>query len=123
MKTNLSKQTKYFRKIFSAEKKDFVLIEFDPFAKANWIYAQIDATIRTTFYKYDIQIPPFVIVEELTHYIVLYIVRPKVTTEKELCQWVDKYIYIQDELNRQAKCNSNEYEDTEDWIKYEFKIL
>lgn len=122
MKTNLSKQTKYFWKEYNKDKMEFELIEI-PFNKENWFYVQIDATIRTTFLKYNFPLPPYVIVEKLTHYMTFYIVRDKIKNKKELLRWYEKCLCIKSDLDIQAKCNSTIEEDGEDWVKYEFKIF
>jgi len=122
MKTDLSKQTKYFWKEYNKDTREFQLIEI-PFNKENWFYVQIDATIRTTFYKYDFQIPSFVIVEKLTHYMTFYIVRDKIENEKELLKWQEEWICIKSDLDIQAKRNSTDEEDDEDWIHFEFKLI
>ena len=122
MRTNLSKQTKYFWKEYNKDKMEFELIEI-PFNKENWFYVQIDATIRTTFLKYNFPLPPYVIVEKLTHYMTFYIIRDKIKNKKELLNWHEKYLYIKSDLDIQAKCNSTDEEDDEDWVHFEFKLL
>ena len=122
MKTDLSKQTKYFWKEYNKDKMEFELKEI-PFNKDTWFYAQVDATIRTAFLKYDFPIPPYVIDEKLTHYMTFYIIRDKIKNEKELLKWQEKYVCIKSDLDIQAKCNSTEIEDDEDWIIYNFEII
>lgn len=122
MKTDLSKQTKYFWKEYNKDTMEFELKEI-PFNKDTWFYAQVDATIRTAFLKYDFPIPPYVIVEKLTHYMTFYIIRDKIKNEKELLKWQEKWVCIKSDLDIQAKCNSTEIEDDEDWIIYSFEII
>ena len=122
MKTNLRKQTKYFWKEYNKDKMEFELIEI-PFNKENWFYVQIDATIRTAFLKYNFPLPPYVIVEKLTHYMTFYIVRDKIKNKKELLKWQEKCLCIKSDLDIQAKCNSTDEEDDEDWVHFEFKIM
>jgi len=122
MKTDLSKQTKYFWKEYNKDTMEFELKEI-PFNKDTWFYAQVDATIRTAFLKYDFPIPPYVIVEKLTHHMTFYIIRDKIKNEKELLKWQEKCVCIKSDLDIQAKCNSIEIEDDEDWIIYSFEIL
>lgn len=122
MKTDLSKQTKYFWKEYNKDKMEFELKEI-PFNKDTWFYAQVDATIRTAFLKYDFPIPPYVIVEKLTHYMTFYIIRDKIKNEKELLKWQEKWVCIKSDLDIQAKCNSTEIEDDENWIIYNFEII
>ena len=122
MKTDLSKQTKYFWKEYNKNKMEFELIEI-PFNKENWFYVQIDATIRTAFLKYNFPLPPYVIVEKLTHYMTFYIVRDKIKDKKELLYWQEKCLCIKSDLDIQAKCNSTNEEDDEDWVHFEFKLI
>lgn len=122
MKTDLSKQTKYFWKEYNKDTMEFELKEI-PFNKDTWFYVQVDATIRTAFLKYDFPIPPYVIVEKLTHYMTFYIIRDKIKNEKELLKWQEKWACIKSDLDIQAKCNSTEIEDDEDWIIYNFEII
>lgn len=122
MKTDLSKQTKYFKQYFSSKTLEFELEEI-PLGRDTWWYVQVDATIRTTFLKYNLPLPKYVIVENLTHYITFKIFREAIKNENELQEWNKKWIYVYDELKHQAECNSNDMEDDEYWIKYEFKLL
>ena len=122
MKTNLSKQTKYYRRIYNRELMEFELEEI-PLNRDNWYYVQLDATVRTAFLKYKCPLPKYGIFEELNHYIVINLVRDNIKNTKDLFQWYKSYPHIKNELDLQAKCNSSDMEDTEDWIKYEFKIM
>ena len=122
MKTDLSKQTKYFWKEYNKDKMEFELIEI-PFNKENWFYVQIDATIRTTFLKYNFHLPSYVIVEKLTHYMTFYIIRDNIKKQKELLKWQEKWICIKSDLDIQAKCNSTDEEDDENWVHFEFKLI
>ena len=123
MKTKLNKQTRYFTKVFDSEIGDFILNEINPFTPENWTYAQIDATIRTAFYKYNLEISPYVVIEELTHYVILKVFRGNISSVKNLAEYEKNLIYVQDELNISARANSTDEDECEDWIKYEFKIL
>jgi len=122
MKTDLSKQTKYFWKEYNQDKREFELIEIH-FNRENWFFAQVDASIRTAFYKYNFPIPPYVIVEKLEHYITFYIVRDKIKNQKELLEWSEKWLFVKSDLDIQAKCNSSDMEDDEYWVHYEFKLI
>ena len=122
MKTDLSKQTKYFWKEYNQDKREFELIEIH-FNHENWFFAQVDASIRTAFYKYNFPIPPYVIVEKLEHYITFYIVRDKIKNQKELLEWSEKWLFVKSDLDIQAKCNSSDMEDDEYWVHYEFKLI
>jgi hypothetical protein len=120
MKTNLSKQTKYFRKIYNKEILKFELVEI-PLNWDNWYYVQIDASVRTTFLKYNCPLPKYAIIEELSRHTIINLFRETIRNTKDLLRWHEKYICIKSDLDIQAKCNSNEFEDN--WIRYEFKLL
>ena len=122
MKTDSHNYTKYFLKEYNQFTQKFELIEIH-FNRENWFFAQVDASIRTIFYKYDFPIPPYVIVEKLDHHITLYIVRDKINNQKELLEWSKKLLFIQSDLDIQAKCNSSNMEDDEYWVHYEFKLI
>ena len=122
MKTNLSKQTKYFRKIYNKELMEFELEEI-PLNRNNWYYVQLDATIRTTFLKYNCPLPKYGIIEELAHYTTITLFRDNIKNKKDLINWFEKSLYIKSDLDIQAKCNSTDIEDDENWLTYEFKIL
>ena len=123
MKTDLSKQTKYFKQVFNKKTLKFDLEEI-PLGRDTWWYVQIDASIRYAFSKHNLPIPKYVIVEELTHYITFKIFRENIKNSKELDEWNQKWIYVFDELKFQAQCNSSdEIDDPEYWVKYEFKFL
>ena len=122
MKTDSHNYTKYFLKEYNQFTQKFELIEIH-FNRENWFFAQVDASIRTIFYKYDFPIPPYVIVEKLDHHITLYIARDKINNQKELLEWSKKLLFIQSDLDIQAKCNSSNMEDDEYWVHYEFKLI
>lgn len=122
MKTNLSKQTKYFRKVYNKELMEFELEEI-PLNRNNWYYVQLDATIRTTFLKYNCSLPKYGIIEELAHYTTITLFRDNIKNKKDLMNWFEKSLYIKSDLDIQAKCNSTDIEDDENWLTYEFKIL
>lgn len=122
MKTNLSKQTKYYRRIYNRDLSKFELKEI-PLNRDNWYYVQLDATVRTTFLIYDCPLPKYGIIEELTHYIIINLFRDDLKNENDLNKWLEKSICIQSDLDLQAKCNSTSIEDIDDWIEYKFNIL
>ena len=123
MKTDLNKQTKYFKNVFNSNKHLFELKEI-PLCIDNWWYVQLDATIRTTFLKYGFPLPKYVVLDELTHYTIINVFRSSIKNEKELLQWKEKYIYVLDELKHQADFNSIDSEDDEtNFIRYEFKLM
>ena len=123
MKTNLSKQTKYYRNIYNSEKRNFELEEI-PLNKENWFYVQLDGSIRYAFLKYHCSLPKYVIIEDLSHEITINIFRETIKNDKELLHWKEKWLYIYDELDHQAKCNSIDNEDDEvNYIRYVFKFL
>ena len=122
MKTDSHNYTKYFLKEYNQCTQKFELIEIH-FNRENWFFAQVDASIRTIFYKYNFPIPPYVIVEKLDHHITLYIVRDKINNQKELLEWSKKWFFVQSDLDIQAKGNSSDIEDDEYWVHYEFKLI
>ena len=124
-KTNLYKQTKYFKQIFNRETLKFELKEI-PLGRDTWFYVQVDATIRTTFLTYDLPLPKYVIVEELSNETIFKIFRETIKNPKELQEWNQKWIYVFDDLKHQAECNSStpwEDENNETYMKFEFKLL
>lgn len=122
MKIDYDKQTKYFKQFFNKETSEFDLKEI-PLGRDTWWYIQVDASIRYAFSKYNIPIPKYVVVEELSHYITFKIFRENIKNQKELREWNKKWIYVFDELKHQAECNSNLEKENEYWVKYEFKLL
>ena len=122
MKTDSRNYTKYFLKEYNQCTQKFELIEIY-FNRENWFFAQVDASLRTIFYKYNFPIPPYVIAEKLDHHITLYIVRDKINSQKELLEWSKKWFFVQSDLDIQAKCNSSNMEDDEYWVHYEFKLI
>ena len=122
MKTDSPNYAKYFLKEYNQCTQKFELIEIH-FNRENWFFTQIDASIRTIFYKYNFPIPSYVIVEKLDHHITLYIVRDKINNQKELLEWSKKWFFVQSDLDIQAKCNSSNIEDDEYWVHYEFKLI
>ena len=122
MKTNLSKQTKYYRKIYNKELMVFELEEI-PLNRDNWFYVQLDATVRTTFFKYNCPLPKYGIIEELTHNTTINLFRDNIKNKNDLMNWFEKSFYIKSDLDIQAKCNSTDIEDDENWIHYEFKLF
>ena len=122
------KETKYYFVDF-AIKPDLTEInpeEIKGFVKdgkstENWIFMQIDGTIKYTFGKYGMPYPKYVFVNrnykrigEMT----LTLVRDGVKTLEEALFWNTQKIFVQEELNRQAKFNSDE-----DGLKFEFVII
>lgn len=122
MKTDSPNYTKYFLKEYNQCTQKFELIEIH-FNRENWFFAQVDASIRTIFYKYNFPIPPYVIVEKLDHHITLYIVRDKINSQKELLEWSKKWFFVQSDLDIQAKGNSSNMKYDEYWVHYEFKLI
>ena len=98
-------------------------LEEIPLNRDNWYYVQLDASVRTVFLKYNCPLPKYGIIEELTHYTIINLVRDNVKSEKDLLHWYKNRSNIQSDLDIQAKCNSNDIEENENWIKYEFKII
>ena len=50
MKTDLSKQTKYFKQVFNQKTLKFDLEEI-PLGRNTWWYVQVDSSIRYAFFK------------------------------------------------------------------------
>lgn len=119
---NIKDQIKYYKKYFNQDKKDFIYEEI-PLNKENWWYVQVDASIRFAFLKYHFKLPRQVVITFTSHYTYINIFRAPINTVNQLKKWEEKYLWVLDELNQQAKCNSNEFGDDEDCIKYEFKLL
>ena len=123
-----SKETKYYfvdfaikpdlREINPEEIKGFVK---DGKATENWIFMQIDGTIKYTFGKYGMPYPKYVFVNRSykdTGEMALTIVRDNVNNLEDALFWNVQRIFVQDELNRQAKSNSDE-----DGLEYKFVII
>lgn len=99
------------------------IVEFvkDGKATENWVFAQIDGTIRFVFGRYNMPYPKYVFVNrnyKRTYEMTLTIVRENVKNEKEAMFWNVQRIFIQDELNRQAESNSDD-----EGLKYKFEII
>ena len=97
MKTDLSKQTKYFKQVFNQKTLNFDLEEI-PLGRDTWWYVQVDSSIRYAFLKYNLQLPKYVVLDELKHRIIINIFRSSIKNTKELLQWKEKFIYLLDEL-------------------------
>ena len=123
-----SKETKYYfidfaiksdlSEINPEEIKGFVK---DGKATENWIFMQIDGTIKYTFGKYGMPYPKYVFVNRNYNRIgemTLTLVRDDVKTLNEALFWNTQKIFVQEELNRQAKFNSDE-----DGLNFEFIII
>jgi len=115
-------QTKYYKNLYNSKLGNFELIEI-PLNKDNWWYVQLDASIRFAFMKYIGLIPKTVIIEQSSHYTTIKIIRPNFNNLEEVNIWLQNRIFILDELNQQAKCNSTDNEDNEDWVIYNFEII
>jgi len=115
-------QTKYYKNLYNSKLGNFELIEI-PLNKDNWWYVQLDASIRFAFMKYIGLIPETVIIEPSSHYTTIKIIRPNFNNLEEVNIWLQNRIFILDELNQQAKCNSTDHEDNEDWVIYNFEII
>ena len=124
----MTQETKYYfidfaikpdlSEINPEEIKEFVK---DGKVTENWIFMQIDGTIKFVFDKYGIPFPKYVFVNrnykdegEMT----LTIVRDNVNKLEDALFWNVQKIFVQEALNRQAKSNSDE-----DGLKFEFVII
>lgn len=125
----MAKKTKYYfidfairadlKEINPEEIKGFVK---DGKATPNWIFIQINATIRYVFGKYDMPCPKYVFVNrdyKRTGEMTLTIVRDNFKNEKEAMFWDVQKMYIQNELDAQAISNSDE----EGGMVYKFEII
>jgi hypothetical protein len=124
----MAKGTKYYfidfairtdlKEINPEEIKGFVK---DGKATENWIFMQIDGTIKYTFGKYGMPYPKYVFVNRNYNRIremTLTLVRDNVKTLEEALFWNTQKIFVQEELNRQAKFNSDE-----NGLNFEFVII
>lgn len=88
----------------------------------NWIFMQIDGSVRCAFGKYNMPYPKYCFVNrnyKRTGEMWLTLVRDNFKNEKEAMFWNTQRIFVQDELNHQAWANSDE----EDGIVYKFEII
>ena len=122
MKTDLSKQTKYFKQVFNQKTLNFDLEEI-PLGRNTWWYVQVDSSIRYAFLKHNLQLPKYVVVEDVTHYITFKIYRENIKNFKELQEYNEKLKYVFYELKMQADCNSSDSDEDDYWVKYEFKLM
>ena len=113
-------QTKYYKNLYNSKLGKFELIEI-PLNKDNWWYVQLDASIRFAFMKYIGLIPEIVVIEQSTHYTNIKIIRPNFNNLEEVNIWLQKRLYIVDELNNQAKCNS--IDEGDNLMIYKFETL
>ena len=91
-------------------------------ATENWIFVQIDGSIRYAFDKYGMPDPKYVLVDrswKQTGEMHLTIVRENFKNEKEAMFWNVNKMYVQDELNHQAWANS----DPDEGMVYKFEII
>ena len=123
MKTDLNKQTKYFKNVFNHKTLKFELVEI-PLNKENWFYVQLDGSVRYAFLKYHCPLPKYIIIEDLSHEMTINIFRETIKNVKDLLWWKEYWLCILEELNHQAKLNSVDKEDDDiNYIKYKFKLL
>ena len=124
----MAKETKYYFIDFAirSDLKDVNPEEIKCFVKdgkatENWIFMQIDASIRYIFGKHGMPYPKYVFVNrnyKRIREMTLTIVRDNVKNEKDAMFWNVQKMYIQDELNSQAQSNSDE-----EGITYKFEII
>ena len=125
----MAERTKYYFINFAIrdDLKDINPEEITEFVKdgkatENWIFMQIDASIRFAFGKYNLPYPKFVFVNrnyKRIREMTLTIVRENTKNIKEALYWNVMKMYVKDELDRQARSNSDE----EDGIVYKFEII
>lgn len=120
--TDLSEQTKYYKYFFNQDTKEFEMTEI-PLNRDNWGYVQLDASIRTTFLKFNTRFPKYVVITEIDHYIWLTIYRADIEDAEELLNWHQNKSLVFSELNQQAEANST-YMDVDDdnYIIFKQKI-
>ena len=90
-------------------------------ATENWIFMQIDGTIKCVFDRYGMPEPKYVFANRNykdTGEMTLTIVRDNVNKLEDALFWNVQRIFVQDELNRQAKFNSDE-----EGLKFKFIII
>ena len=82
---------------------------------------QIDGTIKVVFDRYGMPCPKYVFVNrnyKSTGEMKLTIIRDNISKLEDALFWNTKKIFVLEELNRQAKFNSDE-----DGLKFEFVII
>jgi isocitrate dehydrogenase len=124
----MARETKYYFVDFAItpslkEINPEEIVEFvkDGKATENWIFMQIDGTIRYVFGKYNMPYPKCVFVNrnyKRTYEMDLVVVRENLKNEKEAMKWNVQRMFIQDELNRQAQSNSDD-----EGLKYKFEVI
>ena len=88
-----------------------------------WFWKQVEATIRTIFYKYNFEFPKYVLIQETEHLVTLKIIRSNINTLEEAIKWERTKVYLLDELSSQAEVNSSDEYDGENYVKYKFEII
>ena len=83
----------------------------------------MEASIRTIFVKYGIDVPEIVFVQEFDHLVVVQIMRPNFDTLEDAAKWQKGRVYILDELRLQAEANSSDKYDGENYLIYTFEII
>lgn len=114
----MTKQTKYYFIDFAIEPdlseinpEEITKFVKDGKATENWIFMQIDGSIKVAFGKYGMSYPKYVFINrdyKRKHEMVLTIVRDNFKDEKEAMFWNTQRIFVQEELNHQAWANSDE---------------
>ena len=80
-------------------------------------FVQVDATIRTAFSHYGLKDPVAVYVDDYDTFSNIYVFRNSLDKENEYINYMNKYNLLKDELDIEAKANSDEF------ITYKFIIL
>lgn len=124
----MTQETKYYfidfsiypnlKEIKPEEIKGFVK---DGKATEKWMFMQIDGTIKCVFDRYGMPNPRYVFVNrnyKHTGEMTLTIVRDNINNLEGALFWNVQRIFVQDELNRQAKFNSDE-----EGLKFKFIII
>ena len=94
-----------------------------PLNKDNWFYVMLDASIRTVFLKYGMNLPKYVIVDEHGENITFTIFRCDLKEYECAKKWKEMKVYILDDLRIQAESNSFDDYDGVNGITYKFEII
>jgi hypothetical protein len=87
----------------------------------NWFFAQMLASVRTAFMTYNMPVPKYIFIDRAYrgwNKMQIFLVRDNIKDEKEALKWANTWLFIQSDLEIQARANSDE-----DNIIFEFKII
>ena len=89
--------------------------------KKDMFFHQVEATVRTAFIKYILTPPKIAFVNKNypeTNKMTITLVRDNFANESEAILWNNRRIFVQDELDIQARSNSDE-----EGMTYKFNII